>query len=87
MSTKKNKEELVQEIIEIISEQLGIDAAEVTPEKAFGEDLAADSLDQTELIMALEERYSLEISEEEAEKLKKVKDVIAYIETQLGQTV
>lgn len=87
MSTKKNKEELIQEIIEIISEQLGIDAVEVTPEKAFGEDLSADSLDQTELIMALEERYGLEISEEEAEKLKKVKDVISYIETKLGQAV
>lgn len=87
MSTNNNKEKLVEEIIEIISEQLGIDAEGVTPEKAFGEDLAADSLDQTELIMALEERYGLEISEEEAEKLKKVKDVISYIETKLGQSV
>lgn len=79
-------EKLVREIIEIISEQLGIDAKDVTPEKAFGEDLAADSLDQTELIMALEEKYSLEISEQEAEQLKKVKDVIRYVNTKIGQT-
>ena len=79
-------EKLITEIIEIISEQLGIDAKDVTPEKAFGEDLAADSLDQTELIMALEEKYSLEISEPEAEQLKKVKDVIRYVNTKIGQT-
>lgn len=77
---------LIDEITGIISEQLGIDAKEVTPEKAFGEDLAADSLDQTELIMALEEKYSLEISEQEAEQLKKVKDVIYYVNTKNGQT-
>lgn len=77
---------LIDEITGIISEQLGIDAKEVTPEKAFGEDLAADSLDQTELIMALEEKYSLEISEQEAEQLKKVKDVICYVSTKTGQT-
>lgn len=76
---------LIDEITGIISEQLGIDAKEVTPEKAFGEDLAADSLDQTELIMALEEKYSLEISEQEAEQLKKVKDVICYVNTKNGQ--
>ncbi|MGL4348031.1 MAG: acyl carrier protein [Chlamydiales bacterium] len=86
MSTKNNTETLIEEIIEIISEQLGIDAESVTPEKAFGEDLAADSLDQTELIMALEEKYGLEIREEDAEKLKKVKDVISYIEQKLGQS-
>lgn len=68
-----------QEVIDIIVEQLGVDKSEVTPEKAFIEDLNADSLDLTELIMTFEERFSCEISDEEAEKLKTVGDVIDYI--------
>ena len=69
-----------QEVIEIIVEQLGVDAADVAPEKSFVEDLNADSLDLTELIMTFEERFGFEISEEDAEKLKTVGDVVDYIE-------
>ena len=69
-----------QEIIDIIVEQLGVDVNDVTPEKSFVEDLNADSLDLTELIMTFEERFGFEISEEDAEKLKTVADVIDYIE-------
>jgi acyl carrier protein len=69
-----------QEVIDIIIEQLGIDAADVAPEKSFVEDLNADSLDLTELIMTFEERFGFEISEEDAEKLKTVADVVDYIE-------
>ena len=69
-----------QEIIDIIVEQLGVDANDVTSEKSFVEDLNADSLDLTELIMTFEERFGFEISEEDAEKLKTVGDVIEYIE-------
>jgi acyl carrier protein len=69
-----------QEVIDIIVEQLGVDAADVSPEKSFVEDLNADSLDLTELIMTFEERFGFEISEEDAEKLKLVSDVIEYIE-------
>ncbi len=69
-----------QEVIEIIVEQLGVDAADVTLEKSFIEDLNADSLDLTELIMTFEERFGFEISEEDAEKLKTVNDVVKYIE-------
>jgi acyl carrier protein len=69
-----------KEVIEIITEQLGVDAAEVAPDKSFVEDLNADSLDLTELIMTFEERFGFEISEEDAEKLKTVADVIDYIE-------
>lgn len=69
-----------QEVIDIIVEQLGVDAADVEPQKAFVEDLNADSLDLTELIMTFEERFGFEISEEDAEKLKTVADVIDYIE-------
>jgi acyl carrier protein len=71
-----------QEVIDIVVEQLGVDAKDVTPEKSFVEDLNADSLDLTELIMTFEERYNFEISEEEAEKLKSVGDVINYINKQ-----
>ncbi len=70
-----------QEVIDIIVEQLGVDASDVTSEKSFVEDLNADSLDLTELIMTLEERFGFEISEEDAEKLKTVGDVIDYIDT------
>jgi len=69
-----------KEIIDIIVEQLGVDIDDVTPEKSFVEDLNADSLDLTELIMTFEERFGFEISEEDAEKLKTVADVISYIE-------
>ena len=69
-----------QEVIDIIVEQLGVDVADVAPEKSFVEDLNADSLDLTELIMTFEERFGFEISEEDAEKLKTVSDVIDYIE-------
>ena len=69
-----------QEVIDIVVEQLGVDREEVTLEKSFIEDLNADSLDLTELIMTFEERFGCEISEEEAEKLKTVGSVVDYIE-------
>ncbi len=64
---------------EIIVEQLGIDADEVTMEASFIDDLGADSLDIVELIMALEEEFDMEIPDEEAEKISTVGDVINYI--------
>lgn len=69
-----------QEVIDIVVEQLGVDREDVTLSKSFVEDLNADSLDLTELIMTLEERFGCEISEQEAEKLKTVGDVVNYIE-------
>lgn len=69
-----------QEVIDIVVEQLGVDKEEVSKEKSFVEDLNADSLDLTELIMTFEERFGIEISEEEAEKLKTVGSVVDYIE-------
>ena len=68
-----------KEVIDVIVEQLGVDEKNVTVEKSFIEDLNADSLDLTELIMTFEERFGFEISEEDAEKLKTVGDVIEYI--------
>ena len=69
-------------IKEIVCEQLGVSAEEVTSESSFIEDLGADSLDIVELVMALEEEYGTEISDEDAEKIRTVKDVIAYIDSQ-----
>ncbi len=64
----------------IIVEQLGVDEEEVTPTASFVEDLNADSLDLVELIMSLEEEFSMEISDEDAEKIQKVSDAVEYIE-------
>ncbi|HRD55364.1 MAG TPA: acyl carrier protein [Parachlamydiaceae bacterium] len=69
-----------QEVIDIVVEQLGVDKEDVTLSKSFVEDLNADSLDLTELIMTFEERFGCEISEVEAEKLKTIQDVVNYIE-------
>jgi len=63
----------------IIVDQLGVAAEEVKPESSFVEDLGADSLDLTELIMAMEEEFGVEIDDEEAQKLIKVKDATDYI--------
>lgn len=79
MNTKENLMSIEKEVLEIVVEQLGVDATEVTAEKSFVEDLNADSLDLTELIMTFEERFGFEISEEDAEKLKTINDVISYI--------
>lgn len=75
---------LQDEVIDIVVEQLGLDKSEVTLEKSFIQDLNADSLDVTELIMTFEEKFNCEISESEAEALKTVGDVVTYIEKRQG---
>lgn len=69
---------------DIIVDQLGVSAEQVTPEAKFVEDLGADSLDTVELVMAFEEEFDIEVPDEEAEKLQSVGDVITYINNQQG---
>ena len=71
---------VAEKVRSIIVEQLGVEADEVTPEASFTEDLGADSLDIVELVMAFEEEFSIEIPDEDAEKIGRVQEAISYIE-------
>jgi len=73
-----------EKIKKIICEQLEVDEKDVIPEASFVDDLGADSLDQVELIMAMEEDFGVSISDEEAEKITTVRDAIEYIEKNTG---
>lgn len=64
----------------LIAEQLDVEESEITLESSFQEDLDADSLDVVELIMAIEDEFDIEISDEEAEKISTVKDAVDYIQ-------
>ena len=64
---------------DIVAEQLGVDEGQVTNEASFMDDLGADSLDTVELVMALEEEFEVEISDEDAEKIQTVQDAVDYI--------
>lgn len=70
---------------DIVVEQLGVEADDVTIESTFIDDLGADSLDIVELIMAFEEEFSIEIPDEAAEKIKTVQDVVNYIDQNQGK--
>ncbi len=67
------------QVKEIIVDQLGVEADKVTADAKFIEDLGADSLDTVELVMAFEDKFSIEVPDDAAEKLKSVKDVVEYI--------
>jgi acyl carrier protein len=68
-----------ERVKQIIVEQLGVEESEVTPNASFVDDLGADSLDTVELVMAFEEAFEIEIPDEDAEKIRTVKDAIDYI--------
>ncbi|MDO4715789.1 MAG: acyl carrier protein [Bacteroidales bacterium] len=72
--------QIAEKVTELIVEKLSVDAADVTPEASFTQDLGADSLDTVELIMELEKVFNVSIPDEEAEKIQTVGDAIAYIE-------
>jgi acyl carrier protein len=71
---------VAEKVKSIIVEQLGVDADEVTPEASFTDDLGADSLDIVELVMAFEEEFGIEIPDEDAEKISRVREAVEYIE-------
>ena len=79
--SEQNIEERVKKIV---VEQLGVDEKEVTLEASFIDDLGADSLDNVELVMAFEEEFGFEISDEDAEKIKTVGDAVNYISNKLS---
>ena len=72
---------VADKVKKIVVDQLGVSEDQVTPEAKFIEDLGADSLDQVELVMALEEEFGSDIPDEDAEKLTTVGDAIAYVES------
>ncbi len=82
MAVTENLEDRVKKII---IEQLAVDAAEVTPQAQFVQDLGADSLDTVELVMALEEEFDIEIPDEDAEKIKTVGEAVRYITDKSGK--
>lgn len=70
-----------EKVKELVVEQLGVSADEVKPESSFVESLGADSLDLTELIMAMEEEFDIEIDDEDAQKIATVQDAVNYIKS------
>ena len=70
---------IAERVKQIVAEQLSVDEDQVTAEASFMDDLGADSLDTVELVMALEEEFDIEISDEDAEKIQTVQDAIDYI--------
>ena len=75
--------ETLERVSKIIVDLLGVDASKVTPEARFREDLEADSLDLVELIMAFEEEFGGEISDEDAQKISTVGEAVTYIDTRM----
>ena len=69
-----------ERVNKIIIEQLGVNSDQVTAEASFVDDLGADSLDTVELVMALEEEFDVEIPDDEAEKITRVKEAVAFVE-------
>ena len=76
--------DVTSKVTKIIVDQLGVSADEVKPEAKFVDDLGADSLDLTELIMAMEEEFDIEIADDDAQKIQKVQDAIDYLEAKKG---
>ena len=78
-------ENIQQKVVDLIVDQLGVDADSVTPEAHFIDDLGADSLDTVELVMAFEEEFNMEVPDEDAEKLETVSDVTDYLKQRLNE--
>ncbi len=71
------------QVVDVIVDQLGVERSKVTPDAKLIDDLGADSLDIVELVMSLEDKFPVEVSDEDSEKLRTVGDVVAYIKEHL----
>jgi acyl carrier protein len=80
-----SESDIYERVIKIVAEQLSVEKAEVTRASSFANDLGADSLDQVELVMALEEEFKIEIPDEDAEKITTVGDAVDYTNARLGK--
>ena len=78
--------DIAERVKKIVVEHLGVDADKVVEGASFIDDLGADSLDTVELVMAFEEEFGVEISDDEAEKIRKVKDAVEYIDKRAKNT-
>jgi len=76
---------VLDRIKKIIIDQLGVDEDQVTPDASITDDLGADSLDRVELVMAIEQEFNVEISDEEAEKIETVQDTVDYIKKVINE--
>jgi acyl carrier protein len=76
---------VLDRVKKIIIDQLGVDEEQVTPDASITDDLGADSLDRVELVMAMEQEFNVEISDEDAEKIETVKNSVDYIKSAIGE--
>ena len=76
-----SREEILEQVKGALSEKLGIEESEITEDASFEGDLGADSLDTVELVMAFEEEFGIEIPDEDAEKITRVREAVEYIES------
>lgn len=81
---KRTQAALEEKVRQIIGEHLGVDDKELTPNASFVEDLGADSLDIVELVMEFEDKFDIEINDDDADKFKTVKDAIDYLATHVS---
>ncbi len=73
--------EITSRVINVVADQLSVDAGEIRPESSFQDDLGADSLDLVELIMAMEEEFDVKIDDDAAQKIKTVQNAVDFIES------
>lgn len=76
---------VLERLKKIVVEQLGVDEEQITPEASISDDLGADSLDRVELVMAIEQEFNIEISDEDAEKIETIQDAVNYVQKRVEE--